>query len=110
MGKVYRKTLVWLGLVGLILQSTAVLASCLDESPLKQELWPEISLLEPVSLLGELRLPISAHRPELLTEARVRALINRNLDSGTLQLHLQFTFKDPRPVGLPFSFQAVLFR
>jgi len=58
----------------------------------------------------EWRLPVSPHRPDVLTEARLKIEMNWTdhfYEAGDLKW--SFTFNDPKPFGLPFSFQAMAF-
>ncbi len=53
---------------------------------------------------GEWRIPLSVSRPEILTEARLRV---DWVDVGSSALKIKVHFPDPKPYGLPFTFQAL---
>ena len=54
------------------------------------------------------KLPVSVDRPELITEARLALVVGSSVKSAlNPQLSAEFTFPDPKPFGLPFSFQAL---
>jgi hypothetical protein len=58
----------------------------------------------------EWRLPVSPQRPDVLTEARLNIEMNWTDHSDEAgDLRWSFTFNDPKPFGLPFSFQAMAF-
>jgi len=63
---------------------------------------------EPVqapSFLGEWRLPVSSQAPDLMTEARVRVDLLRPANGKGALLSVNFSFPDPNPLGLPFTFE-----
>ena len=90
---------------------------CLGEPPLLETRVPLSSVcgqgLEAV--LGEWRLPVSPHRPEVLTWGRLgisrSSLAAEEGSGGSHEGFLaRFTFQDPLPYGLPFTFQRLELR
>ncbi|MFL5812667.1 MAG: hypothetical protein ACJ763_03750 [Bdellovibrionia bacterium] len=67
-----------------------------------------VALVAP-SFFGEWRLPISAEDPDVMTYARVRVDILSGPDGHGAFLLMKFSFPDPQPWGLPFSFERVEF-
>jgi hypothetical protein len=83
----------------------AALAGCPAGKPLLSVFWQETPPEPGEKGLGEWRLPISADEPDLVTHARVAA---RFVHAGKgWAARLDFSFPDPEPYGLPFTFQRV---
>lgn len=76
----------------------------MGSAPLTQLNWVHLPLDQTPKLLGEWRLPISANRPEMITEARVQLQLLK-AEKGGWKLRLAFSFPDPKPFGIPFTFQ-----
>lgn len=63
---------------------------------------------QPGVSLGEWWLPPSPDRPEIRTEARLRATLEANpKDAEAANLVLTFDFPSAQPLGIPFTFQRV---
>jgi hypothetical protein len=96
------KSLRW-GLPGLVfaLSGAAAGDECATQAPLiSPPGWKEIQLATAPEILGEWPLPLSSEKPDVLTAARVRLTL---LKDG--KARLEFTFVDPKPYGIPFTFQ-----
>jgi len=106
---------VTLGIAGMPSMLTTTLAEesvpCIDTAPLLRANWDTFPV-EGDTTLGTWQLPVSASQPDLLTEARLQASVSISpsaMGPGQCQLHLLFSFPDPKPYGIPFSFQKVRF-
>lgn len=73
--------------------------------PLLNVRWQSLPADPAGPALGEWRLPISAAFPDLITEARVQVRIFREDFSGRWKARIAMSFPDPKPFGIPFSFQ-----
>ena len=78
--------------------------SCMTPEPLAEVRWDHVPLDESPKYLGEWQLPINTHRPDIVTAARVQAQLVRD-EKSRWKLRLAFSFPDPKPFGLPFTFQ-----
>ena len=59
----------------------------------------------------EFRLPLSAHRPDILTEARVQiSLVPPGEGKKNWSARVHARFPDPKPFGIPYSFEKVELR
>jgi hypothetical protein len=56
----------------------------------------------------EWRLPYSAHRPDLVTEARIQvSLVPPGEGKKNWSARVQARFPDPKPFGIPYSFEKL---
>ncbi|MCM2277978.1 MAG: hypothetical protein NDJ89_07855 [Oligoflexia bacterium] len=78
---------------------------CLSPEPLLSVTLDSITLQRSPIFVGEWKLPASEYRRDLLTEARVRLQLVKDDDTGNWQGQLEFAFPDPKPYGIPYSFQ-----
>lgn len=57
---------------------------------------------------GPWQLPVSADRPDTLTQARIAfALVPPSGDHKLWSLQITVTFADPKPLGIPYSFEKL---
>lgn len=83
-------------------------AGCWDEDPLLQVGWESLSIPEVPTVIGEWRLPVSSSRPEVMTEARVQMQLLSASKAGMSRVLFHFSFPDPKPYGIPFTFQKAV--
>lgn len=80
---------------------------CQYESPLLYRHFEEPLMVSDPRPLGEWRLPLSAYRPEIITEARVLSQLKQNQATGKWTAEFLISFPDPKPYGIPFSFRKI---
>lgn len=99
----------WLGIIPaalvIALPTPAWSEECMGESPLLALEWDSVALEDEPAPLGEWRLPLSAQQSGVLTEARLRVTLVKSLEAGGWAAKLDFLFPDPKPFGIPFTFQ-----
>ena len=61
----------------------------------------QLRTFERDGVLGPWKIPLSSTRPEVLTEARLQIKMRDNTVDAA------FSFPDPKPYGIPFTFQGV---
>jgi len=81
--------------------------SCVTERPLFEASWAELIPANQAGPAGEWRLPLSPERPEVITEARMALSFDWIQDASGYQAMVKLSFPDPKPFGLPFTFQKV---
>lgn len=64
-----------------------------------------IQLDETPRMLGRWALPVSPERPDLITAAFVAVQLTRSPEKNGWEATLSFGFPDPKPYGIPFTFQ-----
>jgi hypothetical protein len=75
-------------------------ADCLSTSPV---------LSTYLTLPAEWRLPLSSHRPDVLTEARIALdLVPPSAERKLWSARIHVSFPDPKPLGLPYSFEKLI--
>lgn len=80
---------------------------CLQSEPIVKAAWNQFPADDFNFKLGLWRLPISASVPDVITEARVEAVLKK---SDRCHVVVRFSFPDPKPYGIPFSFQKISLR
>jgi hypothetical protein len=91
------------------LNAASASESCLGDEPLVTGYSADEAPLTAPSFMGEWKLPISAEDPDVITEARVHVDILPKADHSGAVLSLKFSFPDPFPLGLPFTFERAEF-
>jgi len=98
--------LVALVLIGIAVVPSWAAADCADPKPILSVFWEELPAPPGDTVLGAWRLPISSAEPEVITHARVDAKLARA--GADWRIALAFSFPDPEPYGIPFTFQRVI--
>jgi hypothetical protein len=82
--------------------------SCTPDGILLELGWEGVGIGDSVTL-GEWRLPMSPTHPEIITEARMELSIQPGPEGKNFRARVRFSFPDPKPLGIPFSFQLAVF-
>lgn len=96
--------LIFVGL--LFIPSVNILAnelSCDQEPALLSQHWERIAPEGAPWTAGQWSLPISSLQPDILTSARLALVFVRETQNWAVRF--AFTFDDPKPFGLPFTFE-----
>lgn len=83
-------------------------SSCLGE-PLLDVAWEELALVARPGSDAVFRLPVSPDRPDWITHAEVEISFHQSSVDGQWDALLSFRFPDPKPYGIPFTFQGAEF-
>lgn len=97
-------TAVCLGLAGVSL-AYGDTGGCFGNEPLIVGYGGSSDSGEAPAFVGEWHLPISADSPEIMTDALVRVDIVTAPNGRGVSVAFNFSFPDPNPWGVPFTFQ-----
>jgi hypothetical protein len=96
-------------LSALWLRAASASSSCFGDQPLVTGYSVDEAPLIAPSFMGEWRLPISSDDPDIITAALVRVDVLPKTDDQGALLSMSFSFPDPYPLGLPFTFERAEF-
>ncbi len=82
-------------------------ADCFQDRPLASGELTEVLDDTASDAVREWQLPVSSSRPDVMTEARAKVHLFHSAEKGIWRARVTFSFPDPKPFGIPFSFQKV---
>jgi hypothetical protein len=82
--------------------------ACPQDSPVLTSAWNALALGMSPDYIGEWQLPLSAQKPAVLTEARVRVDLLQAQDTREWNAQVSVTFPDPKPFGLPYTLERLV--
>ena len=95
-------------LLPLVSMASPSSSRCTGRMPLLSVELDHVSLNQSPIVLGEWHLPATPLVPDQLTEARVRLVLVRlpEKEGPGWKVEAYFDFPDPKPFGIPFSFEG----
>ena len=105
-----------MGGLGLSASDPSAADDCAGDAPLIEATVPLDAVcregLAVSDVIGEWRLPVSPRKPEVLTAARLRLRLSEGTSrapatASSQSFQAEFSFPDPQPYGLPFTFQRL---
>jgi hypothetical protein len=82
-------------------------SDCMSDRPVLDLVFPSVPLGVAPIHIGEWRLPLSSNKIGTLTEARLRIDLSQSPETGAWQADILVSFPDPKPYGIPYSFQKI---